>query len=202
MPKPLYRELRARFYEEPWWSEFAPAGTPKDERLVRPEALDNALNERQQLLDALEGFIGWNDDAPPKEYDRLLAKVLSMRDSALYAKYLPAEGPLDVDKVPQKDAERLMARLPHKEYRSALLPKADRPLMYFRPYGDSLAEFRGADVKSGKFGNKIRKLYESGAMKTVGDWEDALAKNMDTVPKDEREFLKFKLRNLRRLDEE
>lgn len=189
---PDYSALRRRFFEEVSSPDiYTPSKENVDERMRttdKPRYIGRALKERGRILKFLQERIGWNNDDAPEEYWNLLRKVEQLYSNALLARYLPRKGVLDLDKIRSADrAGEVLKQLPEDLVRSVPLPKRE---LWTMPRG---VFAKPEHARAGDLGEPLRKLLDSGAVRTYGDWIDALENNRKTMPRDmQRDYAEWK----------
>lgn len=189
---PDYSALRRRFFEEASSPGiYTPSKEDVDERMRtadKPRYIGRALRERGRILKFLQEQVGWNDDDEPDEFGKLLEKVKQMYSNALLARYLPRKGVLDLDKIRSADrAGEVLKQLPEDLVRSVPLPKRE---LWTMPRG---VFAKPEHARAGDLGEPLRKLLDSGAIRTYGDWIDALESNRKTMPKDmQKDYAEWK----------
>lgn len=172
----------------------------------RKKWLSRTLAERNKILKQMENMVGWNDDNAPREFGDFLRKIKQMRDNALFLKYLPSKGYLDINKVKNPEhAQALLDALTDEQLNEVTLPTNDyrdepwkaprtplsspdgteeRDQIYYN-YGDLLDGFWGEDIK-----NRVL----SGEIKTFGDWNRVAAKEYKKFPTQARREVKDELK--------
>ena len=217
-----YHDLRRRYYADEY-TDTDEKSLPDDleERDIawyrdhpeygekaRLQNLSYRLKERQRILDMMENLIGWNSDNEPQEFGAFLRKIKDMRNNALFAKYLPAKGYLDINKVKdRKHAGALLEALTDEQLNNVTLPTND---YNGQPWKAPSTPFNGPDgsdrkqlyysyddVLGGRYGEDIKSRVLNKEIRTFGDWNRVLAAEYKKLPREARNMVKEDLDYIR-----